>query len=354
MTVARGRPGVAAVCSTHESALAVASSAAAAFPSSLTVYLGCDSGVCVVTSTGDVPALTRAMSASADISLHHTMTRSLLRHRRTWDIGTPTPGPTLLYLTRARPGLSSDDYHRYWERQHGPIALRHHLGLWDYAQVSVLETLRGEHVDGIAVTQWPRMEDLAERADDGALGRSIINADAARFTDISHLERHLMREWIHVEEPWPNEGSLEIADSRHLVFDRPVDDVWPLVGRFDALLEWWPRGFTACTTSSDMAVGMTRVLTRDDGSHVVERLIDYRPEERMLQLAVDEGLPQSVNSYTCRYEIRPAAEGESRLDWYPRGVVRSDATDVFAAMVDRGWARISDGLSGAVSRMRHP
>ena len=114
---------------------------------------------------------------------------------------------------------------------------------------------------------------------------------------------------------------MEITDARHLDLERPAEVLWDLVGRFDAILDWWPAGFVACDVSSEVGIGTTRTLTRQDGSRVVERLIEYRPDERMLQLTIDEGLPPAIRSYTCRYEVRPVGDSRCRLDWYPRALV---------------------------------
>ena len=341
---ANGERGALAVCSTHDAARAAAAAAEACGPTHLAMHLGVDNGLGVVRATGDGDALAAAMGPHANTALHLTAERALLRHRRTWELGEPTPGITMLFSTRARSGLSADDYHRYWEREHGPRALRHHLGMWDYTQVSVTRTLYGEHVDGFAVTQWPCDEDLAQRFTDGPAGRAVIEQDAARFTDLRILERQRVDSRTLVDAPWPTTGTVEITDARHLELDRCADDIWRVIGRFDALPSWWPGGFVGCTASSERGIGMTRTLSREDGSSVVERLIELRPDERMLQLVVDEGMETPFASYTCRYEIRPLGEARCRLDWYPRAVMHADGIAAFGALVDRSWPIIAAGL----------
>jgi hypothetical protein len=346
---ANGEPGVVAILSTHARAHAAAEAARACGPTSLAVYLSADSGWSVVHVTGAAGELTSAVQPWADVALHETATRRILRHRRTWETGTATPGLTRLYLTHSRPGLSTSDYHRYWEREHAPRALRHHLGMWDYTQVSVIRTMHGPHVHGIALTGWYTAEDLADRFTDGTAGDLVIHADAATFTDLERLSRHEVQERLLLEAPWPATGVVHVGDARSQQFDRPAEDVWDLVGRFDSLLDWWPGGFVACTTHSEHRVGMTRFLTRADGSVVVERLVEYRPDERMLQLTIDTGLPEAVLHYTCRYEVRPLDAGHCRLDWYPRAAMRAEALDTFGSIVDRGWTAVSGGLAAALA-----
>lgn len=349
MAKANGESGVAALCSTHDAARAAAAAAQQVGPTSLLLYLGRNSDLGVVIGTGDQDDLSGAMEPMADLALHRTATRSLLRHRRTWPIGEPTPGITQLYLSHARPSLSADDYHRHWEREHGPRALRHHLGMWDYAQVSVTETTSGAPRNGITVTQWPHLDELALRSTDDAVGRGVIQQDAGNFTDLETLERHLMEETILVERPWPIAGVVNITDARHEVFDVSADTLWRVLGEFGSLDQWWPGGFASLEASSELGVGMTRTMTRHDGSLLIERLIAYHPDERMLHLAIDAGLPDAIENYTCRYEVRPVTEDRCRLDWYPRAVVRADALDTFGAVVDRGWPMVVEGLTAAIT-----
>ncbi len=350
MAHANGEPGVAAICSTHAAAAPAAEEARSTNPTSLLLYLGVTSDLGVVIATGDQEQLSAALSPMADLSLHRTATRSLLRHRRTWPIGDATPGITQLYFSHARPGLSADDYHRHWEREHGPRALRHHLGMWDYAQVSVTETESGAPRNGLTVTQWPLPEELEQRSTDDAVGRGVIQQDAGNFTDLATLERHLMQEWILIERPSPTTGVVNITDSRHAEFDVSADALWQIVGQFDNLDTWWPGGFANLTAGSELQVGMTRTMTRHNGSLLIERLIDYRPDERMLILTIDAGIPDAIENYTCRYEVRPLGEGRCRLDWYPRAQVRADALDSFGVVVDRGWPMLVEGLNEAITK----
>ncbi len=346
-TQANGDRGVAAVCSTHEQAEEIAAAARLTEPTSLAVYLGTESELAIVVATGDVTQLVSAAS-SADLGLHRTAIRRMLRHRRTWPIDTVTPSITQMYLSQRRPGLSPDDYHRYWEREHRDRALRHHMGMWDYSQVSVVETLTGRHVDGITVTQWPRLEDLVERSTNGPDGSAVIREDASRFTDLPTLERIRMQERIIIEAPWPQAGQVAITDARSAAFAVPADAVWRVLGQFDALDTWWPGGFLDLSASSEHMVGMTRRMTRHDGSTLMERLIEYRPDERMFQLTIDEGLASVIESYTCRYEVREVTKDSCRLDWYPRAIVHAESLATFSDVVDRGWPMVVEGLTQAL------
>ena len=353
--VANGAPGVVALCSTSERAEATAAAIARRHPDSLVVHAphpdepAADAPY-VVRADGIAADLLDAIADvpdDADVAVHQVVARYLMRHRRRWDIGEPSPGISSIYLTRAKTGLSTADYHRWWEREHGPKAVRRHMGMWDYEQLSVTRTVRGAAIDGIAVVQWPRPEELASRFTDGPIGTDIIREDAGTFTDLGRLTRCLMDERILIDHPLPVGGSMVVADARHLDVDVPAAVLWDRIADFAAVLDWWPDGLATCTVGSEIGIGATRALTRVGdaaGEPVIERLIEFRPEERMLQLTIDEGLRSGIREYTCRYEVREIDDGRCRLDWYPKAVVDTVAVDTLIAMIDGCWAQIASGL----------
>ena len=239
--------------------------------------------------------------------------------------------------------MGVDDFHRYWRDSHGPVALRHHLGMWDYDQLSVMG---GDlALDGIAVVGFPSASDARDRFFDTAEGAEVVRADAASFTDGATLGRRLTIEHVlkdEVDPASPDTAAQDWADHRSLELRASPDEVWEVLGDFGALLDWWPGGLETITV--DTGPPVRRTLGRPDGSTVTESLRQHRAEERMFQLAVDDGFPDAVGDYTCRYEIRPS-DGGCRLDWSPRARVAVGAESVFAGIVDSGWSHIVDGLS---------
>lgn len=174
----------------------------------------------VVRVSGDDERLVEIMGEHGDLAVYRTATRHVLRHVRTWPLGQPSPGVTMLFTIHRRHGMEADAFHAWWERSHAPIALRHHVGMWDYAQVSVVETLRGDPWDGFAVTQWPTLDDLMHRFSSGPDGTEALRHDAAQFTEPATLRRHLLDERVLLETPWPVMGeqpaglarSVELAE----------------------------------------------------------------------------------------------------------------------------------------------
>lgn len=165
----------------------------------------------VVRILGDAESLEHQLRAHCDVALYRTGTRHVLRHVRTWPLGAVTPGVTMLFSIHRRPGMDVSEFHRWWEESHAPIALRHHVGMWDYAQVSVVETLYGEPMDGFAVTQWPTLDDLLHRFSSGPEGTDALRHDAAQFTDPTTLRRFLLDETVLLDASWPLEGDLPVG-----------------------------------------------------------------------------------------------------------------------------------------------
>lgn len=101
-------------------------------------------------------------------------------------------GVLALYAMVRRPDLSHDESDRHWRDAHAPLALRHHVGMTHYTQLSVVHTLRGPAWDGFALCGFDSMEDLRERFFDGDEGRAAIRRDVARFADSRASPRRLL------------------------------------------------------------------------------------------------------------------------------------------------------------------
>lgn len=102
----------------------------------------------------------------------------------------PVPGTercevAMVSLMRRNPALTPMQFAEHWTRKHAPLALRRHVGLHDYHQHVVAETLTADtpEIDGIAVLGFPTRADFDERFFDSDEGRAEIMADVARFMD---------------------------------------------------------------------------------------------------------------------------------------------------------------------------
>jgi uncharacterized protein (TIGR02118 family) len=87
-----------------------------------------------------------------------------------------------IYLIRRKPGLSTEDFHRYWREVHGAIAARI-PGLRRYVQCHAIS--RGEDVaefDGAAEAWFDDME--AVRRAVASPEYAAARADEGRFIDL--------------------------------------------------------------------------------------------------------------------------------------------------------------------------
>jgi uncharacterized protein (TIGR02118 family) len=106
--------------------------------------------------------------------------------------GAALPGVIALYPMVRHPGLSHREADRHWRDAHAPLALRHHVGMSHYTQLSVVRRLAGPDWDGFALCGFDSMDDLRERFFDGPAGRVAIREDVARFADPERSPRRLI------------------------------------------------------------------------------------------------------------------------------------------------------------------
>jgi uncharacterized protein (TIGR02118 family) len=104
-------------------------------------------------------------------------------YQRTWKDGARSPGiKRVVPVTRAS-GIDPDQFAAHWHERHGPLALKHHIGMSKYVQNVVLAATPEDApaFDGIAELHFPTAADLRERSIDSPEGQAIISADVARF-----------------------------------------------------------------------------------------------------------------------------------------------------------------------------
>jgi uncharacterized protein (TIGR02118 family) len=104
-------------------------------------------------------------------------------YERTWPDGTDAPGVKLVSFMRRAEGLNHEQFVRHWTESHTPLALEHHVGLWNYTQNIVRRayTPGGRDIDGIAELHFASRDDFDTRFFDSDAGREVIMEDVARF-----------------------------------------------------------------------------------------------------------------------------------------------------------------------------
>lgn len=121
-----------------------------------------------------------------------------------------------------------------------------------------------------------------------------------------------------------------------ITIDAPAKDVWETVRAFGNIDHYTPP-VTRAESDGD-GVGMTRVLTLQDGVQVTERLEALDDEERALSYVIVEA-PLPVKDYVSTMAVRSAGEGRCEVTWEctfaPDGVseeeVKPDLEALYAA-----------------------
>lgn len=104
-------------------------------------------------------------------------------YQRDWAAGERSPGIKSVYPVNRPEGLSGAQFADHWHNSHGPLALRHHVGMWKYVQNVVVARLSEEApwYDGIAELHYRTSIDLRERHIDSPEGAAIIAEDSGKF-----------------------------------------------------------------------------------------------------------------------------------------------------------------------------
>jgi uncharacterized protein (TIGR02118 family) len=131
----------------------------------------------------DLPGRDELYRMARRVDVWRVRTEHPKRYARTWPDGIEAPGVKLVSFMRRAEALNHEQFVRHWTERHTPLALEHHVGLWDYRQHVVRRayTPGGRDVDGIAELHFETRADFDERFFDSDAGRKVIMDDVARF-----------------------------------------------------------------------------------------------------------------------------------------------------------------------------
>ena len=101
---------------------------------------------------------------------------------------------------RHHPTLSHRQADDHWRDVHAPLALRSHSAMCDYTQLSIVATLAGLPLDGIALCAFPDRDQLRHRFFDDDDARSAVHADVASFADTQNSPRRVVLSEIATEQ----------------------------------------------------------------------------------------------------------------------------------------------------------
>jgi uncharacterized protein (TIGR02118 family) len=112
-------------------------------------------------------------------------------------VGERTPGVVMASTVRRAARLSAVDFDRHWKERHAPLALKHHVGMHDYRQLSTRAVLTDGSPpwEGIALMGFPTASDFKTGLFDSPEGMKIIMADTERFLALDQGETAIMGEY---------------------------------------------------------------------------------------------------------------------------------------------------------------
>ncbi|MEU5985452.1 SRPBCC family protein [Streptomyces sp. NPDC047434] len=122
--------------------------------------------------------------------------------------------------------------------------------------------------------------------------------------------------------------------------------VWDLIGGFDALPDWLPY----IPESTALEGGRVRRLTNPDGDVIVERLMAYNEVERFYTYAILEA-PFPVTGYLSTLRVHTVEDREDRVEvqwsgrFTPDGVSDAEAEELFAGIYRDGLDALHRTLS---------
>ena len=128
----------------------------------------------------------------------------------------------------------------------------------------------------------------------------------------------------------------------------PVDEVWKLIGGFNALPQWHPAVVSSKTDGE--GVGSTRTLALAGGASIVEKLESIDDGSRVYSYSIVSG-PLPVANYKATIRVRPDADGKhSIVEWSsefePRGASEAMAVDAIAGVYQAGLDNLRKMLGG--------
>ena len=121
--------------------------------------------------------------------------------------------------------------------------------------------------------------------------------------------------------------------------DAAPDEVWKLIGGFNALPDWHP----AVEKSELEEEGQMRTRSLAGGGTITEKLIKKSDQERLYSYSI-ENSPLPVSNYTSTIRVRDEG-GKTQVEWSsefnPMGVPENDAVDVIRGIYQAGFDNLN-------------
>ena len=144
----------------------------------------------------DVPARDALHAVARRVEIWRVDPHRVIAAERAGPDGEASPGVKMVSFMRRAEAMSHEQFVRHWTENHGPLAQRHHIGLWNYTQNVVRRALTpgGDAIDGVAELHFRTRADFENKFFDSDEGRAVILADVKRFMMPPSKETAVMRE----------------------------------------------------------------------------------------------------------------------------------------------------------------
>ena len=124
-----------------------------------------------------------------------------------------------------------------------------------------------------------------------------------------------------------------------------ADELWKLIGQFNALPDWHP----AVITSKLEDGGKVRRLSLFGGVEIVERLEKIDHNDRLYRYSIVSGsLP--VANYTATLRVKDDGAGKATVEWSsefdPKGASESEATTAIQDVYKMGFDNLRKMFGG--------
>ncbi len=124
-----------------------------------------------------------------------------------------------------------------------------------------------------------------------------------------------------------------------------ADEVWELIGKFNALPDWHP----AVTNSKLEDGGRIRRLSLFGGGEIVERLEQIEDGDRLYRYSIISG-PLPVANYTATLRVKENGKGKAVIEWTgefdPSGATEADATAAVQDIYKMGFDNLRKMFGG--------
>jgi len=123
------------------------------------------------------------------------------------------------------------------------------------------------------------------------------------------------------------------------------DEVWKLIGGFNALPDWHP----AIEKSELEEEGSMRRLSLAGGGTIVEKLVRLDDNERVYSYSIIDS-PLPVTNYVSTICVKDDGEGNATVEWSSEfeaeGAAENEAMDVIAGIYQAGFDNLKKMFGG--------